>query len=883
MSDDQQQQEVIDYFRFQCEKGFLSRGLDKKQNTKEYRDRLEYEIEVVVRMGFAGYFLIVQDFINWARGNDIPVGPGRGSIGGSLAAYCMNIHQVDPIKYHLIFERFLNPGRTGSAPDIDCDFSREHRDQVVEYVTNKYGQDRVCHIGTFGLMRAKNAVRNVARALGHPYEIGDKLSKLLLAPVHGKPQSLAISLKKVEELSEYYKKAGAFGEILKISEKFEDLVNSVGQHAAGVIIANEPIDKSIALYRARNEKPTAQWEMNNLEKLGYVKFDFLGLDTLTRIYYCLKFIKQRHNIDLDIDGIDREDPKVFENIRTGNLLGLFQIEGSAGLRDLVVQVQPTRLEDLSVIVASYRPGPLSSSGLQDYLKVRAGYKEAEYLLPELKPILSDTDGFLVYQEQALRIARDLAGYDLSEADNLRKAIGKKLDKEMAKHEDKFKRGCANNNLPSDKVNTLWSNIKAFADYSFNYAHALEYSLITYQTAYLKTHYPVEWMCAVMICDKDNTDQMVRYISECQRMGIKILPPDINKSSEVFSIDSHDNILFGLSPVKNLGEGPVNEILSNREKYGKFKSLYDFLTRSEGIKVNKLKVESLIKAGAFDFTGYTRNSMLSALESYWEYKAAMKSYGSKMGTYRKKLTAVEQRLKDMDEGGVTPSGAKLKPLKDPIRPSKPTLPVIPRLSELSDKEILEQEHELLGYYVSYHPLDMYDVSELGCSTTEEAAEMYDNDPIILAGVVVGIKEITTKKKQQKMAFIVIEDKTGQIECVVFTRTFERMQRYIQKGNAVLVSGSLSVTEGDTEKVCKVRISKIVPLDNVAPRAQRSATKTRDYLLPADPEKLTKLLYLTSKPSDVTIENVTLRMKLQSGIEVVLPAVTVNKTVLEQLIS
>jgi DNA polymerase-3 subunit alpha len=874
-------QELIDYFKYRCEKGFTQRGLDKlsSEQQKVYRDRLEYEVEVIIDFGFAGYFLIVEDILNFARENKIPAGPGRGSIGGSLVGYCLEITQVDPIQYNLIFERFLNPGRIGGGGglcDIDLDFSREHREQIIEYIENKYGTDSVVRIGTFGTMRAKNAIKNVARALGHPYEVGEYLSKLLLPSKHGKPRPLSESIEKVPDLQDHYNKQGAYGEVLHWAEKFEGLVNSVGVHAAGIVISDTPVTSNIPVFIGRGGEITAQWEMNNLENLGYVKFDILGLDTLTRIYYCLKSIKDRHNIDLDIDNIDREDQTVYEALRQGNVLGIFQLETNPGMRDLVVQVRPTRLEDLSAIIASFRPGPLQSTGLNDYLAVRSGKKEPEYLVPELEPILRDTSGYLIYQEQALNIAKELAGYDLKNADLLRRAIGKKKQEEMAEHENKFKEGCEGNNLPADKVNILWEQIKAHADYSFNAAHSLEYSLIAYQTAWLKTYYPLEWMCAVMTCENDK-DQMIRYIAECKRLGILISPPDINKSNREFTIDG-DSIVFGLAPIKNIGEGPVTNILEEKELNGKYTNFLDFLKRVNLSKVNRLKVESLVKAGAFDSIAPNRKSLLVAAEKYWEYRKQLKSFESKLITYMNRKEKAKQRLNNIEAGVLSDKGRPLKPLKNPPYPEEPETPTIIHLEETDQEQLLEDEHTLLGYYITEHPLDSYEIDDRLMSV-EQIRQLTDNGEVSLVVIVSSMIERITKKKQQKMASLVLEDKTGYIDAVAFPKTYERYKKYFEERKPLMIYGYLDVIQGEETNISKIKVGKVQELSKIVPRIEKKKDEIQDLRVKID-ELEAILPYLKSE------KNGSIRVRLvgigESGVEVSFPRIfNMNKISLNKI--
>lgn len=801
--------ELDEYFIFKCQKGLAQRGLD---NYAEYQSRLDFEIKTILKMGFPGYFLIVQDFINWAKRNDIYVGPGRGSAAGSLASYCLGITNLDPIRWNLLFERFLNPDRI-SMPDIDVDFENRQRDRVIQYVADKYGTDRVAHIGTFGKMKAKSAVRNVAKTLGYEYQVGDEIARLLLAPVHGKPQPLKESIARIEKLHKYRNSNSTQGKILEWSEKVEGLTQNAGVHACGVVIANESLYETVPLFLGKGKEPTTQWEMNNIEEAGYIKFDFLGLEALDKMHTCIDIVKKRRGIEIDPDEIPLDDDETFANLRAGDSVGVFQLEASAGMRDLLVQIRPTHLEDLIALVAIYRPGPLGSDYKEIYLNVRAGSREPEYLVPELEPILSRTSGWLIYQEQIMEICKQLCGYTGGEADEMRKAVGKKKQKLMDKHEPKFKEGWIKSGLSEDSANQMWKDIVDFASYGFNRSHAAAYGLITYQTAYLKTHYPTEYLCAVMLCvGKKKKDHLIRCLTDCRRLGIKVMPPDINESEENFSVSEDKVIRFGLGPIKNVGAA-AEIILEERDKYGPFKSMRDFCERVNLGQVNRKKLESLIKSGAFDTFGHNRNTMLHMVEDIWAYREEVKKYDSKMKTFEKKSEACRVRLLDIEEGKLSPKGAKLKPLKEPTRPVRPQWPEVLEFDELSDQEIHNWEHELLGLFVTSHPLNKFNQSDLSdrLNTIEDITEMPDETFVSFAAVVTGLKEITTKKKQQ-MAFAQIEDLTGSIEMTVFPRAFRECKQYLQDPRPLKIDGFVDAVEADEgDRTTKVKVKSISLLD------------------------------------------------------------------------
>lgn len=795
------------YFRFKCEKGLKKRGLDHLQ---EYQDRLKYEMDVIISQGFAGYFLIVSDYMRWALDNNILVAPGRGSIAGSLAAYCLYISHLDPIKWNLLFERFLNPDRI-SAPDADCDFMPSRRHEVIEYVANKYGHKNVCHIGTFGFLRAKNAVRTIARTLGHPYEIGDHLSKLLLGPISGKPQSLATSIQQVPELSKYMEQEGTYKEVLTLSQRIEGLINNIGIHAGGIVIANEDLTDKIPLWRGKNGEVVSQWEMNTIEEVGYIKFDFLGVEALDKISKCLEFIKDRYDIEIDIYDLPTDDDKVFKKLREGDTVGIFQLEGSSGIKELTIQIAPQCIEDLSTICAVYRPGPLGSPELDHYIQVRQGKEKPHYLIPELEPILGFTQGLIVYQEQPMRIARDLCGYTGGSVDELRKGIGKKKQEIISKHEKLFKDGWIANGYPTDKVELLWEQIVSFGSYGFNLAHSASYATIAYITAYLKTYYPTEFMCAIMISESGSRDDIIKCITECKRLEINVLPPDINKSNESFSVSAKNEIRFGLGPIKNLGEKPVSEIIIER-RGGQFTSLLDFCERVNSGVINRLKVESLIRSGAFDSLHESRKAMLETVNQVWDWKDQKKRFESKLETYYKKIEAYEQRLRDIEEGKLSPTGKKLSPLKKPVAPEPPGTVEMSEVDEMSETELQKNEHELLGFYVSSHPLEgiRHKYGNGLISSIEEVKQLDTDMRVGLAVVITTITEITTKKKKQKMAFLRIEDLTSSLEAVVFPRTYEKLKDSIIESIPLLIEGKINVVQTDDGKASKVIVDTIKPI-------------------------------------------------------------------------
>ncbi len=768
--------ELNKFFRFKCGKGLKAKGL----NTKVYKDRLEYEISIIEKMGFFSYFLIVSDFLNWARAQNILVGPGRGSVAGSLVAYSLNITVIDPIKYGLIFERFLNPSRI-SMPDADCDFQDDRRDEVIEYVREKYGSKHVGHISTYGTMKCKGAIKAVARTLGADYVTGDLLSKLTPPPVDGHMPSLEKCYQEVPKLAAFHNKPESpEGKILNWADRIEDRIDKVGVHASGIVIANTELTDVVPLMIDKHGKIATQWDMNEIEKAGLVKFDFLGLTILTVISKAIELIKQQKGVVINIDTIPIDDIKVFTNLQNGDTSGCFQIETSSGIRDLMIKMKPKNMLDLATLIAVYRPGPLSNSYKDTWLRIRNGLEDTEYVVPKLKPILEETSGFLIFQEQAMRIAVDIAGYTLPESDSLRKAIGKKKPEEMALHESKFKNGAIKNGYKEKVANQLWEEIKAFAAYGFVKGHAVAYAYLVYQTAWLKTHYPVQYMCAALTCNKNNTDQIIKYIFDCRERGINIVPPDINDSDVDFSIDKQGKIRFGLSAIKNLGEEIVQSII-NLRKIKKFASLEDLISRVDTGKLNKRKLESLILAGALDSFGTTRSAMIDMINQFIDHKKEHKAFESKMNTYQKKLESYNARNEEIRLAEIVGLKTKLKAFKQPTKPEEPTRPTIRNLSELSEKELLAAEKELIGYYISGHPIAKYKTmisNNSNLSIIQDIKSTAENNNIVnLFAIPTSISERTVKSSGKKMASVLLEDCTGAIEAIMFPGTWEKYGAFI----------------------------------------------------------------------------------------------------------
>jgi DNA polymerase III subunit alpha len=732
---------------------------------QKYEKRLERELDIIKSMGFAGYFLIVSDFINYAKSRNIPVGPGRGSAAGSLAAYAIGITEIDPIRYGLFFERFLNPDRK-SMPDIDTDFCMEGRDEVIRYVSEKYGNDRVAQIITFGKMQAKAVIRDVGRALNMAYGEVDRIAKLV-------PNVLNITLedaiKQEPRLQEEQKKNDKIRRLLALSRSLEGLNRHSSTHAAGVVISDKPLVERVPLCKSPNDDIVTQFSMNDLSAAGLTKFDFLGLKTLTVIRDALKFIEEGRGIKINISDIALDDRKTFQLLSKGDTDGVFQLE-SRGMKEILVGMKPDCFEDIIALIALYRPGPLKSGMVQEFISRKQGKTKSTYEVPTLEPILKETYGVILYQEQVMQIASALASYTMGEADTFRKAMSKKNSSEMEKEKPKFMAGALKNKIPEAKAKKIFDQMETFAGYGFNKSHSAAYAMISYQTGYLKTHYPVEFMAALLTSEKGNRDKVIKHISVCKEMGINVLPPDINQSVLDFSVDGK-NIRFGLAAVKNVGESAIESIIESRDSEGPFKSFLDFCSRVDLRKINKRVVESLIKCGAFDSLGYRRRQLMENFEHLMEI-------GQR---------AQDQKLSDQTnlfDGADSGASGDSYTEKD----------VLPETDEWDHSEVLLHEKETLGFYITGHPLLRYadKLKLITDADSERICEMRDKDTVTVAGIVSQKREVPTKRKDT-MAYVTIEDLKGSFTGIVFADIYRNYRDLLSSDEPLLFKGALDVTD------------------------------------------------------------------------------------------
>ena len=738
-----------------------------------YRDRLDYEIGVIKDMGFPGYFLIVADFIQYAKENDVPVGPGRGSAAGSMVAYSLGITDLDPIEHGLIFERFLNPARI-SMPDIDVDFCINGRERVFKYVVDKYGGgDYVAQIITFGKLKTRAVIRDVGRALDIPLREVDAIAKMVPDVLNIK---LDDALKQEPRLAEMAERDPQVGELIRICRVLEGLPRHASTHAAGVVIGDKPLVDYLPLYRGKKGEVVTQFDMKLVEKIGLVKFDFLGLRNLTVIQNTLKLIQESGKTPPDMETLDLEDEETFRLLSAGDTTGVFQLE-SSGMKDLLVRLKPARFDDVTALVALYRPGPLDSGMVDDFVERKHGRQKVEYLLPELASILEETYGVILYQEQVMKIAGVLASYSMAEADGLRKAMGKKIVEVMAQHRERFIKGAVDNGHPEDRATQLFDLMEKFGGYGFNKSHSAAYALIAYHTGYLKAHFPVEFMASLLSSETHSSDGVVKFIAECRSHGISVLPPDVNAGDKGFTVDG-DRIRFGLVAVKNVGEGAIEAIVAAREEDGPFSSVFDFCERVDLKRVNKRVLESLIKCGAFDSTGANRAQMTAAMEDALEY-------GQRI---QKERSSPQLGLFDM---GDTP--------QQTINP-----PALPAIEEWDDKHRLALEKESLGFYITGHPLGGYK-TVLDKFTDADAItikEKSDGQAVRIGGIITAVKTIRTKKGDP-MAFVTTEDLAGSIETTVFSSVYEKVRELLVEDGAVLIEGLLQRDE-NTAKILADRI-------------------------------------------------------------------------------
>lgn len=752
-------------------------GGENGELRKRYEERLKSELDIIQSMGFPGYFLIVADFIGYAKLNGIPVGPGRGSAAGSLVAYALGITDIDPIKYGLFFERFLNPARI-SMPDIDVDFCMDGRDEVIRYVTEEYGKDHVAQIITFGKMQTRAVVRDVGRALNIPYGEVDRIAKL----IPGDPKiTLDEALKREPRLNEEARNNEKIQKLLEMSRSLEGLKRHASTHAAGVVISDLPLVERVPLFKGSNDDVVTQYAMNDLQAIGLTKFDFLGLRTLTVIHHTLEFIKEGRGEVIDINNLPLDDKATYELLAHGLTDGVFQLE-SAGMKELLVNMKPDCIEDIIALISLYRPGPMNMA--DDFVARKQGRKKIEYEVPELEPILKETYGIILYQEQAMQIVSALGGYSMAEADNLRRLMSKKKADEMAEEQPKFIAGASTQNIPEAKALAIWENMKNFAGYGFNKSHGTAYAMISYQTAFLKSHYPVEFMTALLTSEKSNRDNIVKYISSCREMGINVLPPDINESLRDFGV-SGDNIRFGLSAVKNVGDGAVESIIESRNNEGKFTSFHDFCNRVDYRRINKKVFESLIKCGAFDSLEKNRCRLMEG--------------------YEKVVEAAQKRARDRVSGQTSLFGDDASSLADTVDVKLPDVP------EWEHDELISYEKEMLGFYITGHPLLKYAdrIHLIADCNSESIGRKQDGSTVAIAGVVSGIREVMTKKRDA-MAYITLDDMKGFISVIVFPELYRQHLFTIQGDAPLFVRGRVDAGE----EGAKVIATEISSLDDAA---------------------------------------------------------------------
>jgi len=776
---------VDEIFDSEVRKGYKKRLQKLKSKTPDldqitYDKRLEYEIGIIKKMGFSSYFLIVADFIKFGKENGVPVGPGRGSAAGSIVAYSLDITDLDPIEHGLIFERFLNPSRI-SMPDIDVDFCINGREKVFKYVSDRYGGgDYVAQIITFGKLKTRAVIRDVGRALDIPLSEVDKIAKMV-------PDVLNISLSDAIEqeprLAKLAEEDAEIKNLLQICRVLEGLPRHASTHAAGVVISDKPLVEYLPLYKGKKGEVVTQFDMKKVEKIGLIKFDFLGLRNLTVIDNTLKIIKEQGETPPDIIDLPLDDTKTYQLLSSGDTAGVFQLE-SAGMRSLLVKLKPENFADVTALVALYRPGPLDSGMVDDFVERKHGREPVKYIVPELEPILKETYGVILYQEQVMKIAGDLANYSMADADGLRKAMGKKIVEMMAEHRSLFMKGTAENNIPEDKAKNIFDLMEKFGGYGFNKSHSAAYAMIAYQTAYLKAHFPVEFMASLLTSEMQSSEDVVKYIAECRSHDIDVLPPDINDSKKSFAV-SNGKIRFGMAAVKNVGEAAIESIVEERNN-GNFSSLFQFCERVSLRKVNKRVIESLIKCGAFDSTGDLRSQMMASLEDALDYGQMV----------QKERSDPQMGLFDMAEEAMSINAPSLQ-----------------EIDEWSEKQRLLYEKESLGFYVSGHPLSQYVqiIDKFSSADSITIKEVNDKSAIRIGGIISNVKNLRTKR-QELMAFVNIEDLKGSVEVIVFPRLYKNTEELIKEDLAVIIQGEVQ----KEEKGVKVIAESIVPMEQAEER-------------------------------------------------------------------
>ena len=799
------------------EKRFKLLGI-KEADKKAYYDRLDYEVGVIQKMGFAGYYLIVSDFIRWAKNNGIPVGPGRGSGAGSLAAYSLDITDLDPIEYGLLFERFLNPERI-SLPDFDVDFCQERRHEVIKYVTEKYGRDRVCQIVTYAKEQSKNALKDVGRVLGLSFAETNRITKLI-PTIQGKPYTIQESIDEIEEFQRIMQEDAKFKQVVDLSLKIEGSLRQPGVHAAGVIIAGLPITDIAPISKDVNGNIIVQWDMKMSEEAGLVKFDFLGLVTLDLMDVACKLIASRHadQKELHYSNIPMHDPKCYELISKGDTLGVFQLE-SSGMQNLCARIRPDCFLDVAAINALFRPGPLESGMVDDFIARKHGKAKIEVMFPEMTDILNETYGVIIYQEQVMKIAQVVSGYTLGGADILRKAMGKKSEKVMEAQRESFVQGAVKNGKPAPKSGELFDLIAKFAGYGFNKSHAAAYAMLAVQTAWLKAHYPTEFFTALLTIEKDNLDKLSQYMQDARARGIKILPPDVNESDLDFSIPSANErvIRFGLSAIKNVGEGAVQAILEARRKVAEgekepkpFKDLFDFLSRVDVSKINKRVVESLIQAGAFD----------SVLEGVQNGGAGVNErVAEHRGIYLATMeSALEWAVKDREQTSsgqgslfdlLGASAGDTAKAQNSMRPQYQT-----PATRTTQKDCLSWEKALLGIFISGTPLDRFAsrLAQIQKTPIARLGDIQQGNQVTLVGWISAYRETRIKRGRmagEMMGILTLEETSGRVDVISFPEHFKQYKEMFASGEPLILRGAVEFEEERPKIICGDTVIKGEP--------------------------------------------------------------------------
>jgi DNA polymerase III subunit alpha len=784
----------------------------------EYERRLSFEIEMIKKMHYEGYFLIVWDFIHYARAQEVPVGPGRGSAAGSLVSYALRITDVDPLQYNLLFERFLNPERV-SMPDIDIDFCMRRRGELIDYVTHKYGRENVSQIITFGTMAAKAAVKDVGRAMDIPYGEVDRLAKLI-------PATLGIELKAALEQSPQLKAAidadDKLKDLMKVAMRLEGLSRHASTHAAGVVISPLPLTELVPVYKTNRDEITTQYDMTALERIGLLKMDFLGLTTLTVLHDTVKMVEKNRSLKIDIDNLVLDDEATYSLFSRGDTTAIFQFE-SHGMRDILRRYHPSRIEDLTALNALYRPGPIQGGMIDDFINRKHGKTKVSYELPQLKDILEETYGVILYQEQVMQIANCLASFSLGEADLLRRAMGKKKKEEMAAQRAKFLTGCGKNKIPEKKAERIFDLMEEFAGYGFNKSHSCAYALLAYQTAYLKTHYPVEFMAALLTSETGNTEKAVKYINEARGMAISILPPDVNESDLYFT-PVGDAIRFGMAAIKNVGENTAKAIRESRLNTGEFRSLYDFCERVETRFLNKRVFESLIKSGAVDSLG-GREQMLASVDDA--------------------IVALQRAARTRESGqhGLFFGGASSEPKVHFELREAPSW---------SEEERLASEYAMLGFYVSGHPLEKYAslLKEMNVLCLEQVEGQRNGKELMVAGLVVGSRPMRSRKGA-RWAIFTLQDMTGVQELLTFPESFARLESVLKPGTPLLLKVKVHIEESGT----RLSLQEARRLEDIAHRTAAPEFRVRldlQNLSEEIIERLEALLANAPGPSIVIFE-------------------------------